>query len=139
MADVTTATTVQNAATPISEAIVYASGSFARTYTGSGSTNVFVFEANLATGAISNAWMKSTETTDFTDFNATGGSGTISGSSYAITGNTGSYNSNTINHWEMNGSGLTVGGSTGGSYQIGISGNSNVENGTFSGNITALP
>ena len=140
LADVTTATTVQNAATPISEAIVYASGSFARTYAGSGATNVFVFEANLATGAISNAWMKSTETTDFTDFNATGGSGTISGSSYAIIGNSGVYNgSNTINHWEMNGSGLTVGGSTGGSYQIGIVGNSNVESGTFSGTITETP
>lgn len=140
LADVTTATTVQNAATPISEAIVYASGSFARTYAGSGATNVFVFEANLATGAISNAWMKSTGTTDFTDFNATGGSGTISGSSYAIIGNSGVYNgSNTINHWEMNGSGLTVGGSTGGSYQIGIVGNSNVESGTFSGTITETP
>ena len=139
LTDVTTASTLpgQNPAPPpVPDTIAYGGGLFTKT---PGSANQFVFEANLTTGAISNAWMKSTETTDFTDFNATGGSGTISGSSYAITGNTGSYNSNTINHWEMNGSGLTVGGSTGGSYQIGISGNSNVENGTFSGNITALP
>lgn len=124
--------TVQN--TP-NDVIVYGHGTFTRLE--GPTTNIFMFEANLTSGAISDARMRAH--TGPNPFDATGGRGTISGSSYSITGATGDYDGSPITNWTMSGNGLTLNGPTSGSYRIGIATNFNIENGSFTGDIANTP
>lgn len=122
------------------EVIAHGSGTFSQSQMLYTTSNTFYFKANLSTGAISDAWMKSELTGQPGTylFTATNGSGQISGNGYSISGNSGDYTNTPLTNWEMIGNTVpAIGASTGGTYKVGISGNDHVASGTFSGTISA--
>jgi hypothetical protein len=145
---------LQPATAYVSGTLAPASGSWMGGYPGvSDYSGSFSFEVNLAGGAISNAAMSATEqnaggtASQYSAYNAVGGSGSMSGGNFNITGFTGSfagyYSANQVGSGSyMTGSGNVdaVGGSVNGSYEVytnhsGATGYT-VDQGAFSGTRT---